>query len=313
MKVLILMPETSKRFSSALYASLRMRVGTCDVYRLNGEQWERIEEFFRRFVRKEQYDRIVISAAPEYLLKKRKFLRDLPGLVVLCMDYDKVRRSQVSKLFAKMPWLRWIGIDDGACAEFVRHGWDASWIPPAYDPEWFHAGRAVRQVPVVHVFDPSGQLDVPWQDIDQSGEVRVEQVLLAGSDQYLSEHVKPQDIFLFHPESENYEPTLAVHAMASGAVVLLPTLNLKRRVLYGWHDGQDCVFFGNAVALPELLGKLLRDDALREKISHNAVEKIKLFHPKDVGQRLGACLEPALHNPRDYPGPRRIFGIEFGW
>lgn len=313
MKVLILMPETSKRFSSALYASLRMRVGTCDVYRLNGEQWERIEEFFRSFVRKEQYDRIVISAAPEYLLKKRRFLRDLPGLVVLCMDYDKVRRPQIARLLAKMPWLRWIGIDDGACVEFVRHGWDASWIPPAYDPEWFHANRPVREKPVVHVFDPSGRLDIPWQEIDQSGQVRVEQVLLAGSDQYLSEHVKPRDIFLFYPENENYEPTLAVHAMASGAVVLLPTLNLKRRVLYGWHDGQDCVFFGNTAVLPELLGKLLQDDALREMISHHAVEKIKLFHPKDVGQRLGACLEPALRNPRDYPGPRRIFGIEFGW
>ncbi|MDO4776023.1 MAG: hypothetical protein Q4A06_01085 [Cardiobacteriaceae bacterium] len=313
MKVLILMPETSRRFSSALYASLRMRVGTCDVYRLDEEQWESIEDFFRRFVPKDQYDRIVLSASPEYLLKKRRFFREIPGLVVLCMDYDKVRRPQIARLFAKMPWIRWIGIDDEACAEFVRHGWDASWVPPAYDPEWFHAGRPVRETPVVHVFDPSGTLDVPWQDVDPAGQIRVEQVLLAGSDQYLSEHVKPQDIFLFYPESEHYEPTLAVHAMASGAVVLLPTLNLKRRVLYGWHDRQDCVFFGNVEALPELLDKLLQDNALREKISQNAVEKIKLFHPRDVGQRLGACLEPALRNPRDYPAPRRIFGIELGW
>ncbi|MDO5091349.1 MAG: hypothetical protein Q4D61_07350 [Cardiobacteriaceae bacterium] len=311
MKVLILMPDTSKRFSSALYASLRMRVGTCDVYRLNSEQWEKIEDFFRRFVPKDQYDRIVMAAPPEYLLKRHRFFRELPGLVVLCMEHGRVRRAQINKLFAKLPWIRWIGIDDEAVAEFVRHGWDASWIPSAYDPEWFHAGRPMRERPLLHVFDPGGTLNLAALGLPQG--MQVAQVSLAGSDQYLSEHVKPRDLFLFHPEHEHYEPTLPVHAMAGGAVVLLPTLSLKRRVLYGWHDGQDCVFYGNPEALPELLARLWRDEALRDRISVNAVEKIRLFHPKEVGQRLGACLEPALRNPRDYPGPKRIFGIELGW
>lgn len=311
MKVLLLVPDKVTYVSSALYASLRTRVGTCDVYHLNKEHWDDIEIFFQRFVRKEQYDRIVIAASPVYLLKKIKFFRSLPALVILRLQHDSESKNvQMAKVLSKMPWARWIGVDDEICHEFAHHGWDASWIPPVYDADWFHGNRPLREKPVLHIFDPGKQLVLPLQHNDFEA---VMYVPAEDSGQYLNEHVKPQDILIFQPKREHYEPTLVIQAMACGAVVFLPPLNLRRRVLYGWHDGQDCIFFGTTGVLPELLDKILQEEEMRQKISQNAIEKAMLFHPKEVGQRLGACLEPALRNPGDYPQPRRIFGIEIGW
>lgn len=311
MKVLVLMPDKAKHFSNALYASLRVRVGTCDVYHLNEEQFDRVEDFFRSFVRLEQYDRIVIAAEPSYVLRKLKVFRQMAQLVILRLDYDsETENVQMAKVFTQMPWIRWIGIDDDVCEEFGRHGWDSYWIPPAYDAEWFHHNRPPRDTPVVHVFDPGQALGAAVPVL--SG-VHVQYVPVDEGDPYISEQVKPQDIVLFHPRHMHYAPNMVIHAMASGAVAMLPALNLKRRVLYGWHDFHDCVFYGDVGAVGDLLDKVLSQPQLRESISHHAVDKVLLFHPKEVGQRLGARLEIPLRTPKEYPGPRRIFGIELGW
>ena len=311
MKVLVLMPDKAKRFSNALYASLRVRVGTCDVYHLKEGQFDQVEEFFRNFIRLEQYDRIVVAAPPSYILRKIKVFRNIAQLVVLRLDYDsEAENVQMAKVFTQMPWVRWIGIDDEICEEFGRHGWDAYWIPSAYDAEWFHHNRLVRETPLVHVYDPGKKLVAALETLSA---VAMQHVPVDADDHYMGEAIKPQDIFLFHPHWAYYEPNRLIHAMANGAVVILPALTLKRRVLFGWHDFQDCIFYSDIAAVPELLKKALGDAELRENISAHAVDKVMLFHPKEVGQRLGARLEISPRSPKEYPGPRRIFGIELGW
>lgn len=311
MKVLVLMSDKARHFPNALYASLRVRVGTCDAYHLTTEQLEGVESFFRAFIRLEHYDRIVVAMPPSYVLRKIKFFRTLPSLVILRLEHDSAtENAHMAKLFAQMPWLRWIGIDDEVCDEFAHQDRDAYWIPPSYDAEWFHHNRPPREVPMVHVFDPAHRLGPVLQGVIQSG---LQYVPVDGSDHYLSEHMKPQDIFIFHPKRAHYEPGMVIQAMASGAVVILPTPNLKRRVLYGWHDYHDCLFYDDAAALPDLLGKVLVQPSLRASISRRAVDKVLLFHPKEVGQRLGGRLEITLRTPREYPAPRKLFGIELGW
>lgn len=311
MKVLVLMPDKTKLFPNALYSALRGRVGTCDVYHLNDEQLEDVENFFRAFIRLEHYDRVVVAMRPSYVLRKLKFFRALPGVVVLRLSHDHdAENLQMMKLFRQMPWVRWIGVDDEACDDFVKRDWDAYWIPPSYDAEWFHHNRAPRDVPFVHLYDPKNKLAKIFPHERPAGW----QTLPAGdSAHYVSEHVRPQDIFVFCPEDSHYEPMPIVQAMACGAVVILPEPNVKRRVLYGWHDYHDCLFYGDISHLPMLLGKALSQPSLRASLSRHAVDKVMLFHPREVGQRLGGRLEIALRTPQEYPGPRRLFGIELGW
>lgn len=311
MKVLVLVPDKAKHFSTSLYAALRTRVGTCDAYHLNDGQFEDVEGFFRAFIRLEHYDRIVLARPPSYVFRKLRFFRTLPGLVLLRMVHDNdAENVQMVKLFTQMPWVRWIGTDDEMCEEFVRHNWDAYWIPPSYDTEWFHHNRAARDAPMVHLFDPGKALCSVFAAADG---IVWQSVPLDSSEQYINEHVKPQDLFIFHPDTLHYEPGPVIQAMACGAVTVLPTPDVKRAVLYGWHDYHDCLFYETVSALPELLAKVLAQPALRASISRRAVEKVLLFHPREVGQRLGGRLEIALRTPKEYPAPRRLFGIELGW
>lgn len=311
MKVLVLMPEKGRRFSNALYTALRVRVGTCDVYHLSDAQLEDVDKFFRAFIRLEHYDRIVVGMPPSYISRKVKFFRSLPSLVILRLRHDgAAENAQMERLFTQIPWIRWIGIDDEICDEFAQRDHDAYWIPPSYDAEWFNPNREPRDVPVVHVFDPARRLCSALQSMVQAN---FQTVPAGEGNHYMSEHVRPQDILVFHPGRAHYEPGMVIEAMASGAVVMLPTLNLKRQVLYGWHDYHDCLFYDEVAALPELLAKVLLQPALRASISRRVVEKVMLFHPREVGQRLGGRLEIALRAPKGYSAPRRLFGIELGW
>ena len=60
MKVLLIAPKDSPTYLNSLYASLRVQVGTCDLYALDDKQSADISAFFNHFVKLRHYDRIVL-------------------------------------------------------------------------------------------------------------------------------------------------------------------------------------------------------------------------------------------------------------
>ena len=60
MKVLLIAPKDSPTYLNSLYASLRVQVGTCDLYALDDKQSADISAFFNHFVKLQHYDRIVL-------------------------------------------------------------------------------------------------------------------------------------------------------------------------------------------------------------------------------------------------------------
>jgi len=62
MKVLLLAPKDSPTYLNALYAALRVQVGTCDLYALDAKQSANLEDFFRHF-----------GACPLVIVKRYRF------------------------------------------------------------------------------------------------------------------------------------------------------------------------------------------------------------------------------------------------
>jgi len=111
MKVLLIAPKDSPTYLNSLYASLRVQVGTCDLYALDDKQSADISAFFNHFVKLQHYDRIVLMYDGDYIHRHSLFLRTLPSLAMLRLEYDPPeRRKKMKENFYVMPWLRWIGI-----------------------------------------------------------------------------------------------------------------------------------------------------------------------------------------------------------
>ncbi|MDO4642937.1 MAG: glycosyltransferase family 1 protein [Cardiobacteriaceae bacterium] len=310
MKVLLLAPKNAPTYLNALYAAIRLQVGTCDLYSLDEKQSVNLEDFFRHFVRFPHYDRIVLMYDGDFIYQQGRFLRTLPNVSMLRLEYDPPdKRRKMKSNFHAMPWLRWIGSDINVAREYIVQGHDVFWIPQVYDPEHFYA-RPKRDKIVCHLFSAVGSIGEGLRTALQN---IVELNVITSDDlrQSLSSgKVGREDLFVFLPDKNNYDPEPMIIAMACGAVVLTPDPGNEARMRYRWRNLHDCIFFNKLDVLPTLIGKVLSHPPRLANISHHALMRVKLFQPQVIGQRIGEHLEAAVRNPADYPKRQRIFGFE---
>ena len=313
MKVLLLAPKDSPTYLNALYAALRVQVGTCDLYALDGKQSANLDDFFRHFVRLPHYDRIVLMYDGDFIYQQGRFLRTLPNLAMLRPEFDppETRRKMKSNFHA-MPWLRWIGSDVDVAQEYSGQGHDVFWIPQIYDPEHFFARAKVRELPACHVYDGGGEVAAQLQKALAG---KMELNVLARAREALwtemsSGIVGREDLFVFIPESDHYDPTPMIWAMACGAVVLTPDPGNEIRMIYRWRNLHDTIFFNKKDALIPIIDKILLNPHRLASLAQHALARVKIFQPQSIGQRIGEFLETQVRNPADYPKRQRIFGFE---
>ena len=313
MKVLLLAPKDSPTYLNALYAALRVQVGTCDLYALDGKQSANLEDFFRHFVRLPHYDRIVLMYDGDFIYQQGRFLRTLPNLAMLRPEFDppETRRKMKSNFHA-MPWLRWIGSDVDVAQEYSGQGHDVFWIPQIYDPEHFFARAKVRELPACHVYDGGGEVAAQLQKALAG---KMELNVLARAREALwtemsSGIVGREDLFVFIPETGRYDPTPMIWAMACGAVVLTPDPGNEIRMIYRWRNLHDTIFFNKKDALIPIIDKILLNPHRLASLAQHALARVKIFQPQSIGQRIGEFLETQVRNPADYPKRQRIFGFE---
>ena len=313
MKVLLLAPKDSPTYLNTLYASLRVQVGTCDLYALDAKQSANLEDFFRHFVRLPHYDRIVLMYDGDFIYQQGRFLRNLPSLAMLRPEYDppETRRKMRSNFHA-MPWLRWIGSDPAVAQEYSALGHDVFWIPQIYDPEHFYAREKSGELPVCHLYDGSDEMTT---QLREALENKVTLNLLSRDREELwqvmsSGTIGREDLFIFIPENSHYDPTPMIWAMACGAVALTPDPGNNIRMMYRWRNLHDTIFFKEKDLLLPIIEKILTNPHRLASLTQHALARVKNFQPQSIGQRVGEFLETQVRNPADYPKRQRIFGFE---
>ena len=313
MKVLLLAPKDSPTYLNALYAALRVQVGTCDLYALDAKQSANLDDFFRHFVRLPHYDRIVLMYDGDYIYQQGRFLRTLPSLAMLRPEFEppETRRKMKSNFHA-MPWLRWIGSDVSVAQEYSTQGHDVFWIPQIYDPEHFYARNKARELPACHIYDGRGDT-APLLQKALSGKIELN--VLSRNREALwkdmsSGTVGREDLFIFIPENGHYDPTPMIWAMACGAVALTPDPGNDIRMIYRWRNLHDTIFFNKKDALLPIIEKILTNPHRLTSLAQHALARVKIFQPQSIGQRVGEFLETQVRNPADYPKRQRIFGFE---
>lgn len=310
MKVLLLTPKSSPSYLRALYSALRIQVGTCDIYALDERQSSNLEDFFRRFIRLAHYDRIVLMYDGNYIYQESRFLRTLPNVTMLRCEYDPPElRKKMKSNFHAMPWLRWIGSDADLCREYASLGYDAFWVQQVYDPEHFHLSAKSRPSACCHLYDGNDKTENALRPLlPENVELRI--VDKKNVWKHLAGNIFAGDLFVFIPERHYYDPTPMIMAMACGAVVLTTDPGNDTRILYRWRNLHDVIFIHDAVSTADRIKLLLAHPGRITDISRHALERVKLFKPSAVGQRIGECLEIPVRNPADYPKRQRIFGFE---
>ncbi|MFC2752791.1 MAG: glycosyltransferase family 1 protein [Cardiobacterium sp.] len=313
MKVLLIAPKDSPTYLQSLYVALRVQVGTCDLYALNDKQSAALQEFFNHFVKLQHYDRIVLAYNGDYISSHTRFLRTLPSLAMLRLEYDPPEaRRKMKENFFVMPWLRWIGNDLAVATEYGGQGHDIFWVPQIYDPEHFFARPETSPVPTCHIYDGPGDtletlraaLAAQPLSLNPLDKTTLWQDMSRGL-------VAREDFFLYIPEHDHYDPTPMIQAMACGAVVLTPDPGNDIRLRYRWRDMHDVVFFNKTEELAPLVENILAQPHRHTSLSQHAISRAKTFQPQIVGKRIGEYLETPIRDPANYPKSERIFGWEF--
>ncbi|MDO4435252.1 MAG: glycosyltransferase [Cardiobacteriaceae bacterium] len=311
MKVLLLTPKHPPSYTDDLYLALRAKVGTCDFYPLDERQSSNLEEFFARHIRLAHFDRILLMFDGKFIYEQSPFLRRLPTLGVLSLNYDGndalINKRMISN-FTTMPWLRWIGSNLELCHQYQDQGYDAYWIPSVFDNQKFVQRIRKRVTRYCYVYGNKAACDLVSESLSHAMSVMPlskEEVLNDDSIHFASE-----DIFVFWPDTHDNDMSPMIKAMACGAAVVSRDVSMEKRVLYGWHEGRDMLYATDELHLIRLLRQLVLDETLIRTLSHHAVQKVKLFYPQTVGKRIGAHLEVPVRNPGDYRMKQRIFGFD---
>ena len=312
MKVLLIAPKDSPTYLNSLYASLRVQVGTCDLYALDDKQSADISAFFNHFVKLQHYDRIVLMYDGDYIHRHSLFLRTLPSLAMLRLEYDPPeKRKKMKENFYVMPWLRWIGCDLAVAQEYSGPGHDIFWLPQVYDPEHFYARPKTLGQPTCHLYDgPGNNADTVHHALAEQA-VNLKPLDKNTLWQDMSRGlVCREDFFLYIPENDHYDPTPMIWAMACGAVVITPDPGNDIRLRYRFRDKHDALFYNSADEITGLVEQNLAHPHRHTSIAQHAVARAKNFQPQPLGKRIGEYLETQVRDPANYRKRQRIFGFE---
>ena len=310
MKVLLLSPKEAPSYTEALYVALRSQVGTCDYFPLEPRQSSNLPEFFHRHIRLEHFDRIILMFPPAFIYQHSPFLRHLPTLAVLALEQRRQSRDQLKKSLSNlktMPWLRWIGSNAELCRAYQGEGYDAYWVPPAFDNRYFNNRQGQWAQSHCHIYGPppvhsyfrtalaSRGLPLHFYNSEQNPD--------------LSGRLMGEDIFIYWGEDGNDVEPL-IKALACGTVVICRPVAMEERVLYDWRAEENIVFAEDLANATDRVLLALNNPLFRQELARNGAEKAKVFLPSAVGKRIGRYVEIAVRNPRNYPMRQRIFGFD---
>ena len=119
-----------------------------------------------------------------------------------------------------------------------------------------------------------------------------------------------EDLFIFIPEPDHYDPTPMIWAMACGAVVITPDPGNDIRLRYRFRDKHDALFYNSADEITGLIEQNLAHPHRHTSIAQHAVARAKNFQPQPLGKRIGEYLENQVRDPANYRKRQRIFGFE---
>lgn len=311
MKVLLLTSSdhhNHRSLNAHLLTGLRQRVGTCESFMLTSDQKDNIEHFFKNFVRLAQFDRIVITFSQKEIHRHSLFFRQLPHLCVLNIGerYTPKEMRLLWRNLHVMPWLRVISDDYHLVQSLVSKGFDAYWISPIYDPEFYQPKRTLELPYRTYIYDLSNKIKKSINNY----KLPPEKTEFLDVDIKLSEKILPKDILLYWVEDIHSHVLPVIQAMAMGAVVLMQDPGINNSIRYHWKDGYNCLFAENIDSALKSLEMLYLNLDILSRISQHAIQNVNFFSPQSVGDMLGSLLEPDIRQSIDYPKKIRLFGFE---
>ena len=308
MKVLMLSTNSyPPQHAQHLLTGLRQYIGTCEFYSLSSEQQKDISSFFSSFITLARFDRIVLEFPQDLIYKQSIFLRTLPFLTILNLSYPYNKRDKVylKKNLKAMPWLRLISDDRVLIEDISEKGFDAQWIKPSFNPNFYYPRRRMAtDYARCVVYDPTGEISDALE-----GTIPFNWVFIQGNEN-LMDFVSFADVFIYQPENIKESPLLMVQAMACGAAVVAPNFGNRLNIEFGWRNKINCHLTENAQQSVFEAQKLLNDDAHTKDIANQAIEDMQRFTTTAAGEALGMALAYDIKVARDYRKKIRIFGIE---
>ncbi len=308
MKALLLSTRNVGIQDQRFLTGFRQRIGTCEFYSLLGEQQNNIRQFFSSFVRLSQFDRIVLEFSQALINKESMFLRQLPHLAMLSIGSDKLEKAELRLLKRNlhvMPWIRVISDNHQLVRQLLNDGYDAAWLRPMYNPDFYYSGRHKRETPRCVVFGKTD--DILAARTQYYPQIQLE---ICQKMEDIPKMLEAGDIFIYWPQNFSQNLCPVIYAMACGSVVVAPNLDVEINAYYQFQDQKNCIFAPDAHTALEQIAILLSQTKLLSNIAQNALEHAQLFSLEQVGSMLGSALTPTIRDPNNYPKKVRVFGFE---
>ncbi len=137
MKVLFLVQKEQRVILDRFYESICRHLGDCDLRQLTSEEQANLKGYLRNIDVK-SYDRVILFLRFKKEIKQVRFIRTLPGLVILEHDaYQNYIEGKYRGLFSRhykhIPWARVICSGYEVSEKLRAEGFDVAFVPKGYD------------------------------------------------------------------------------------------------------------------------------------------------------------------------------------
>jgi glycosyltransferase involved in cell wall biosynthesis len=299
MKVLFLVQDEQRIILDRLYDAVATHCD-CDLRRLGRKDQANLRRYFVRNVDVFAYDRILMFLRFKQEIRQANFISTLPNVVIL--EHDAYQNyipckymGRFSLHYRKMPWVRVLVSGQGIALRLREEGFDACFVPKAYDGEALRDLGAGRDIELGFLGSTKSEAYKGRRALlEQLAEREPLKVARTQSgDDYLRmlnriRFFVSADMGMGEYMIKNFE------AMACGCVLFAYDHGDEETRAIGFIDMQNVVLYRSVDELCQKLAILRNDADLAQRIAHEGRE---LAESRYTFERIGKLIVQAMEAP----------------
>lgn len=314
MKVCLLVQESQRSIFDTWYDAIAAEVGHCDIIRVSADDQKNLQKYIAdNDIDLNGYDRVILFLRYKKMMRQVAFVRTIPNLVIIELDTfqnycESKYNGKFSAYFGKIPWVRVMCTGKGHSASLVREGFDACFVPKAYDHKLLKNLYQERDIEMA--FIGSLQMGVYQyrkaflERLAERQPLHIERTNSGAEYLQILNRIKffiGADIPFHEYMIKNFE------AMACGCVLFTWDNGAVENDALGFVDMENVVLYRTMDELLEKLQVLRTDEALAGNIAATGQQLVEHNHTwAHAAKRLAAYLEPPLRVP---VVDRSVFGL----
>ena len=307
MKVLFLVQKEQRIILDRLYDSVVAHCD-CDLRWLSSDEQADLKGYFRRQVKADQYDRILMFLRFKKEMRQVRFISTLPNLVLL--EHDAYQnyvpgikyQAKFSRHYQHLPGVRVLNSGANVVRRLRAEGIDSVWVPKGYDDGLLGNEQGPRDIELAFVGSlKNDAYRARRQLLEDLAKLEPLQILRTNSGEDYRATLNRIRLFVSADVGMGEYMIKNFEAMACGCTLLAYDQGLDENQALGFEDMHNLVLYRSLDELREKLAILRKDPELAASIAQRGCE---LAQQRYRFSQLGQKIVEAMMTPLPLRAPQ---------